>query len=160
MLTGTGTFVWADNVGGGETFTVNANNAFYVRASGGTNIYSNSVGNGVQLLPGASSWTSISNRNMKENFQDVDEVEILEKLMNIPIQSWNYKSQDASIRHIGPMAQDFNPAFGFNEDPLGISTLDFDGVALAAIKGLCKRYDQRISDLEELVQQLIRQQQK
>ncbi|HUU95494.1 MAG TPA: peptidase S74, partial [Phycisphaerae bacterium] len=47
-----------------------------------------------------------------------------------------YKAQDASIRHMGPMAQDFHAAFGLGEDPLRISTIDADGVALAAVKAL------------------------
>ena len=41
-----------------------------------------------------------------------------------------------SIRHIGPMAQDFYAAFGVGEDDRHISTVDADGVALAAIQGL------------------------
>ena len=57
------------------------------------------------------------------------------------MQSWNYKTQDVSIQHIGPMAQDFNTAFGVGEpDKAGerkyINSLDVDGVALASIQGL------------------------
>ena len=37
---------------------------------------------------------------------------------------------------MGPMAQDFRDAFGLGETELGISTIDADGVALAAIQGL------------------------
>ena len=48
------------------------------------------------------------------------------------IATWNWKSQDASIRHMGPMAQDFHAAFGLGETDKGISTMDADGVALAA----------------------------
>ena len=50
--------------------------------------------------------------------------------------TWNYKSQDPSIRHIGPMAQDFYAAFGVGEDDTHISTTDADGVALAASQAL------------------------
>ena len=49
---------------------------------------------------------------------------------------WNYKSQDAKVRHIGPMAQDFAAAFGIGEDDTHISSVDADGVALASIKAL------------------------
>jgi trimeric autotransporter adhesin len=52
------------------------------------------------------------------------------------IATWNWKSQDASIRHMGPMAQDFHAAFGLGETDKGISTMDADGVALAAIQGM------------------------
>jgi cell division protein FtsB len=54
----------------------------------------------------------------------------------LPIKTWNYKSQDASVRHIGPMAQDFYAAFGLGSGDKTISTIDLDGVALAAIQGL------------------------
>ena len=39
-------------------------------------------------------------------------------------------------RHLGPTAQDFRAAFGLGEDDTTISTVDEQGVALAAIQGL------------------------
>ncbi|MCZ6816898.1 MAG: tail fiber domain-containing protein, partial [Planctomycetota bacterium] len=81
-------------------------------------------------------WLTISDRNVKENFRSVDSRAILERLAAMPIETWNYKTQDDSIRHIGPMAQDFSAAFGVGPDDKHIGTLDADGVALAAIQGL------------------------
>ena len=57
-------------------------------------------------------------------------------LVAMPIAEWNYKSQDGSVRHMGPMAQDFRAAYGLGHDELTISTIDSDGVSLAAIQGL------------------------
>ncbi len=54
----------------------------------------------------------------------------------MPIASWNYKAQDDSIRHMGPMAQDFHAAFGLGVSDKLVDTIDPDGVALAAIQGL------------------------
>ena len=54
----------------------------------------------------------------------------------MPVREWNYKAQDAAIRHMGPTAQDFRAAFGLGDFPLRINTIDADGVALAAIKAL------------------------
>jgi len=147
----TGSFVWSDNNGGA---TDTANNQFIVQATGGSGLAtafytSTGAATGVTLAPGASAWVAVSDRNKKENFKDLDQIEILNKLINIPVQSWNYKTQDQSIRHIGPMAQDFNPAFGFNENQLGISTLDFDGIALASIQGMYKLHKQEIGVLED-----------
>jgi len=164
----TGSFVFLDSSGGALPIAPLANQ-FIVRGSGTTNaviMYSNTAGTtGVRLPTGTNAWTTICDRAKKENLQDIDHIEILNKLINIPIQSWNYKDNDKSRRHIGPMAQDFNPAFGFNEDPLGISTLDFDGVALASIQGMYKlhkqevgKLEERIKKLEELVEQLISKQ--
>ena len=61
------------------------------------------------------------------------------------------------MRHIGPMAQDFYAAFGVGGDDTSISTVDADGVSLAAIQGLyqmIQEKDQRISQLENEVTQL------
>ena len=38
--------------------------------------------------------------------------EVLEKVAALPISAWNYKFDDASVRHLGPMAQDFFAAPG------------------------------------------------
>jgi len=48
---------------------------------------------------------------------------------------------------MGPMAQDFSAAFGLGEDPMGISTIDADGVALAAIQGLHQMLQQKDAKL-------------
>ena len=75
----------------------------------------------------------------------------MEKLAQIPISTWNYKTQDAAIRHMGPMAQDFAAAFNVGEDDKHITTIDADGVSLAAIQGLyqiVQEKDRRISQLE------------
>jgi len=45
----------------------------------------------------------------------------------IPLTEWNLKTQDPSIRHLGPMAQDFRAAFGLGEDERHINTVDSDG---------------------------------
>ena len=52
---------------------------------------------------------------------------------------------------MGPMAQDVFAAFGLGDSDLRIATIDLDGVALAAIKGLhviTKEQEQRIAALE------------
>ena len=91
---------------------------------------------GVELPPGATAWVVSSDRRLKDNLHMVDTRDVLERLLAVPITTWNLKTQDSSIRHMGPMAQDFRAAFGLGETELGISTLDADGVAFAAIQGL------------------------
>jgi len=91
---------------------------------------------GVELAAGGGSWSSLSDRHAKANVRKVDGREILERLRNLPIATWNYNAQDESIRHIGPMAQDFHAAFGVGEKKTMITTVDADGVAFAAIQGL------------------------
>ena len=66
----------------------------------------------------------------------VDGQEILDRLADVSITTWNYKASDTGARHISPMAQDFYAAFGVGEDNKHLSALDTNGVALAAIKAL------------------------
>jgi hypothetical protein len=144
-----GTFVWADSWP--ADFASFGNNTFNVRASGGTRIYSDTAASvGVRLNNGANAWAALSDRNVKDNFAFVDGQEILEQLASIPIETWNLKSQDESIRHIGPMAQDFYTAFGVGEDERHISTTDADGVALAAIQRLYQLAQEKDAEIAVL----------
>lgn len=78
----------------------------------------------------------MSSREFKENFATVHGADVLERVVQMPISTWNYKAQGATVRHIGPMAQDFAAAFAVGENDTTISTVDAQGVALAAIQGL------------------------
>ncbi len=99
------------------------------------------------VLPaGSGSFSSLSDRNAKTNFSAVDGRDILNKLLDVPIATYNYKTQDG-VRHIGPVAQDFAAAFGVGEDERRISVVDADGVALAAIQGLYQMVEERESQL-------------
>ena len=147
----TGSFVWGDSTAANIAST--GLNQFIARASGGVTFYSNGAAtSGVRLEPGTGAWSTLSDRNSKANITAVDSASILERLASIPIQLWNYKAQDASVKHIGPMAQDFAAAFGVGENDTTISTVDADGVALAAIQGLNLKLtekDQQIATLQE-----------
>jgi hypothetical protein len=139
-------------------------NQFVVRAAGGTIIYSNSdLTAGVKLGPGAGAWASASDRNRKENFQEEDAESVLERIAAMPIQSWSYKSQEPSVRHIGPTAQDFYAAFHLGESDTTITTTDIDGVNMLAIQALERRTAEvsalrtEVAELRSLVEQLMRQ---
>jgi hypothetical protein len=80
-----------------------------------------------------------SDRNAKENFEQTDPAEVLQKVVSLPITKWNFK-QDAT-RHLGPMAQDFYEAFQIGTDDKHIGMLDESGVALAAIQGLNQKVE-------------------
>ena len=119
-------------------------NQFVARAAGGFYFFTSSitapVGSagvpGVRLTPNGSGWISVSDVNAKENFRDLAPEDVLAKIAALPIREWNYKAQGATVRHWGPTAQDFKAAFELGEDPLGINSIDADGVALAAVKAL------------------------
>jgi len=72
---------------------------------------------------------------VKTNIAPLDETAVLEKVAALPISRWSYKSE-RGVRHVGPMAQDFYAAFGVGADDKHITSIDEDGVALAAIKAL------------------------
>jgi hypothetical protein len=133
-----GSFVWNDNSSG--DLDSSGDNTVTMRASGGYQLYSGDS-SGVSLAAGSGSWTSMSDRNAKENFAPVDAQALLEKVSALPLSTWNYKSQDPAVRHLGPMAQDFKAAFNVGESDTGITTVDADGVALAAIQGLNQKVE-------------------
>jgi hypothetical protein len=144
-----GAFVWSGD--DSEDTTSFADNTFTVRCEGGARFYTaNGTNTYASLASGSGAWTSLSDRNAKENFDDVDASEVLAKVAAMPIKTWNYKTQAESIRHIGPTAQDFKVAFGVGESDTGITTVDADGVALAAIKGLVEELKDRDAKIGEL----------
>jgi len=131
-----GSFVWGDDVGTTYTVDDQAPNQFVVGASGGTVFYSNEAAtSGVQLTAGSGAWANLSDRNAKTDIVPLDDASILSRVATLPVSSWQYKSEHG-VRHIGPMAQDFYAAFGLGTDDRHITSIDEDGVALAAIKAL------------------------
>jgi hypothetical protein len=68
----------------------------------------------------------------------VDTDEILAKLSTLDVLRWTYKESNEG-EHLGSMAEEFYAAFGLGKEPHYISTVDADGVALAAIQALYAR---------------------
>lgn len=146
-----GAFVWssatATDSWGDRTFTA--------RSHGGARFYTAAgTATGVQLAAGGTSWGSISDRAAKENFSAVDTTQLLEVLAGLPVQSWKLKAQPAEMRHVGPVAQEFNGRFtylfGEVENPVYINTMDAVGVSLAAVQGLYERSWQQSARIEAL----------
>jgi hypothetical protein len=152
-----GAFVWADS--SDFDFPSAETNEFAVRATGGVRFVSAIDVSGVPVagvsLPaGSGSWSSLSDRNAKENLRPVDGRVVLEKVAALPLATWNYKSQNTAVRHIGPMAQDFRAAFGVGENDTTITTIDADGVALAAIQGLNQKFDEQLKEKDTRISAL------
>lgn len=152
-----GVFLFADS--SAFDFFSTAANQFRVRSTGGAQFVTAIDGSGnatagVQVASGAGSWSSLSDRNVKSNIKSVNGLDILARLAAMPIATWNYNSQDAAIQHIGPMAQDSYAAFQVGEDDRHISTVDADGVALAAIQGLNQVVQERDAEIQKLGSQV------
>ena len=148
-----GAFVWGDS--STDTVQSTAANQFTVQAGGGARFFSSSnLSTGVVLASGAGSWANLSDRAAKTDFADVDERAVLQALMQVPIMTWRYKAQPEGTLHMGPVAQDFHAAFGLGQDEMRLTTIDVDGVALAAIKGLALELADREHRIESLEQTL------
>jgi hypothetical protein len=96
-----------------------------------------------------------SYRASKENFQDLDAEEILQRVADLPLSDWNYKKDADTVRHIGPVSEDFYEAFGYGEDDKHISPNDLAGVNTAAIQGLIEIVKQQQEEIETLKTMLI-----
>ncbi len=161
-----GCFVWADQGGGleespeckihplGQT-PYSASNVFVARARGGfefvTNVDAAGTPNaGVRLGAGGSVWLSVSDRDRKHGFQEIDPREVLRRVVALPITTWKYDAEVSGARHMGPMAQDFHAAFGLGDDDRHVTSIDEAGVVLGAIQGLdavCKDGDAALDAL-------------
>jgi hypothetical protein len=138
-----GAFLFADS--SNFPFPSVAPNEFAVRATGGVRLItaideSGASLSGVRLSPGSGAWETLSDYNSKAGFAPLDESQILQQLMSLQITSWYYRGQDATVRHIGPTAQDFRASFNIGRDGHYISTVDADGVALASIQELYRLF--------------------
>jgi hypothetical protein len=153
-----------------------ADNEFRVRAKGGIALRTSDKSNdapgvngntGCDLPSGSGSWSCASSRYVKENVADVDGDDVLTKVRDIPVTTWNYIAEGKQVRHMGPFAQDFYAAFGLGTDSASIGMIDINGVNLAAIKALEERTvalkaaqtaleakSQRLDQLEERVARL------
>ena len=164
-----GSFVW--NSGDGAFFiqsnSGNANDQFLARAKGGFYFGSTNAAPPGSIVPNgrlidtstgaylstAGFWVSLSDRNSKAEFEELDLLALLERLEQMPITSWRYKTEDG-VRHVGPTAQDFMAAFGLGSDARAIGSIDADGVALAAAKGLYGLLQERERELLQLEQRM------
>jgi len=119
--------VRAQNIWLGTTSDVTATPGRFLETSTGAYLSSGGV------------WTNVSDVNKKQAFEAISGEDVLSRLAAMPIEKWSYKSEDASIRHLGPTAQDFYAAFHLGLNNTSIGTIDADGVSLAAIKALAQR---------------------
>ena len=127
---------------------------FVVKDSAGTNVLGLSESGNLTI---AGTLTENSDIHAKTDIASADTSEILELLMGVPISTWRYQDSPDAL-HLGPMAQDFFAAFGLGDTDTGISTIDRDGVALAAIQGLYQLVEEKDATIAEQRQQLTEQQ--
>ncbi len=101
---------------------------------------------GAATLSNGGSWVNASSRSYKTDIVPVDTAEVLERLVALDISRWNYTGSLEGT-HMGPMAEDFKAAFDLAGNGKSIATVDADGVALAAIKGLNAKLERENAEL-------------
>lgn len=146
---GNGQFIKAFGPNGGEhEFEVAGNGTVsLLTPSGQVNVQLNNA-TGIVTAKG---FNNRSDRHAKANFRAVDPQAVLERVMHMRVERWNYKDDAPSVQHVGPMAQDFAAAFGLNGgDDRTINTVDAQGVAFAAIQGLNAKLEQREAKIRTL----------
>lgn len=140
-------FVWQTRSGRlGRIYLGDANGGFYWHAfnlAPGADFLT--MNNGAKLSNGGT-WVNASSRALKEGFAQVDVRGVLDKVVALPVTLWNYRTS-AEGTHLGPVAEDFKAAFGLAGDGKSISTVDADGVALAAIQGLNAKLEEENASL-------------
>ena len=108
-------------------------------------------GGGPMCPPGCPA--CVSDRNVKRDIEPVDPQAVLDGLSRVPVATWSYKSDDPSVRHMGPMAQDFYGEFGLGNTDRAYSPIDAHGVAFAAIQALYERVQKQEARIQELERQ-------
>jgi hypothetical protein len=101
----------------------------------------------------------VSDRELKKNIREADLDEVLSRLRKLPISTWSYRSEPGTVRHLGPMAQDFHAVFSLGSEERSYNPVDGHGVAMAAIKGLDRLVQaqrRRIESLEHANRELGR----
>jgi hypothetical protein len=118
-------------------------NSFDVCATGGVKFITGYTASqrevGVLLEARSSGWSVLSDTDSKIKLDTLDDIQVLEKMVRIPVSTWRYQGQH--VTHMGPMAQDMYAAFGTGEEHL-IRTSDADGAIISALRGVKKRVDQ------------------
>jgi endosialidase-like protein len=141
-ITSNGNNTWTfDNIAAIDTFSISkvgtGKSEFQVRSNG------DGIFGGRSF---ATEHVNTSSREAKTDFADVDVQGILASVASLPLSQWRYKQEGNSSKHVGPMSEDFQQAFGLG-DGKTISTVDASGIAFAAIQGLKLEKDAEIAQI-------------
>jgi len=88
---------------------------------------------------------SSSSREVKKDFSEVNPADVMSKIQKLEMSEWSYKGEiheEASGRHVGPMAEDFYSLFGLGPDDKHVAATDMASIALIAAKELQQKATQ------------------
>ncbi|OCK55418.1 tail fiber domain-containing protein [Bradyrhizobium sp. LMTR 3] len=103
-----------------------------------------SLWNASGVLAGASS------RTFKEGFRALDKSSVLDRISHLKIDEWKYRHEPGSVRHIGPVAEDWHEAFGTGDSDKYIPLMDGVGVTLVGVQALKEKNDSLYAEVESL----------
>jgi len=75
---------------------------------------------------------------------------VLDTVAALPVSTWRYLWEPEDVRHLGPMAQDWHAAFGFNQDDTRIPVVDGLGVTLVCVQALHRRVEELTAEVDRL----------
>ncbi len=156
--------------GGDEQLVIRADGGIFLTMNGGLATYNPdrmiNTPSGAHMTR-SGHWNNACDVILKENFTPLNGEELLAKLSQLSIMQWNYILDGASVKHIGPTAQDFREVFGLGSDDKTISTIDPSGIALKLIQTLdirtrelmgqaaeLDRLNREVSELRAIVEEL------
>jgi hypothetical protein len=163
-------FVWNDGSGyhaipNSSQNGLSSDNAVSGEPVTGPETFSVSAQGGVRFVTGPSSvtyiqggstgWSQTSTRSAKTDVTRADPTAVLEAVEAMPISTWEYETESgegAGTRHIGPMAEDFHGALPYDlgSSAEHINSLNADGVALGAVKGLARKVERQKETIDAL----------
>ena len=86
----------------------------------------------------------------KKTSLTVEGTDVLSRLRLIPVSIWNYIAEGKTVRHIGPMAEDFFEQFKLGTGNTSIGVQDLAGVSIAAVKELDAQLQEKNVEIEKL----------
>jgi hypothetical protein len=106
---------------------------------------------GAYLTTGGTWTNATKGSDLRGDITPLDGKQVLEKLSQLRVGEWSSKWEEESIKHIGPMAEDFYAQFGLGYDDGSISTIDPAGIALVAIQELYRTQQELKGKTEEII---------
>ncbi|WP_166831721.1 Calx-beta domain-containing protein [Thalassoroseus pseudoceratinae] len=134
----------------GSEFVINQDGSMTVGPDGAANLQLDANGD----VTIAGSLNASSSRALKENFQAVNSLEVLNRLESLSLQRWNYIADSDDVEHFGPFAEDFYALFGLGADAQHLTPSDLASSGLVGLQGLLEIAEHHGTQLERISQQL------
>jgi len=153
-----GCFLASDDSPGGTTLTSANDDECLFRYANGMTVYTaHALGTGVTIGSGGGSWSSVCDVNKKDNLIELDYKNILEKVNQLPIYQFNYKSNPSQQVNYGTTAQSFHKQFPdekkdgkHTKNQLVIESMDAIGLCMASIRGLKEIIESQQKEIDML----------